>query len=55
MRGNFGDKGDILKRGQAGDKVVELEDETNMVAAIACQRLIAEGRDVLPVKDHGPG
>ena len=43
---DVGDEGDVLAGGQAGNQVVELEDESDVVAAVSRQRRLVGGRQV---------
>src|SRR6266568_4544787 len=46
MLGNFRHQGDVFKRGQAGDEVVELEHEADMAAAIFSQPVVTQMREL---------
>src|SRR5690348_17276426 len=45
--GDLGDQLDVLQHGQARDEVVELEDETDVFAAIAGQRSLTGANQVV--------
>lgn len=44
---DVGDQRDVLEHGQAGDQIVELEDEADMTAAIGGQLRFAGGAQIL--------
>jgi hypothetical protein len=53
---DLGDEGDVLHRREARDEVVELEDESDMLAAKACQFLLGgRGEVVIEVEDLALG
>ena len=54
-RGDLGDQGDVLARGQAGDQVVELEHEADVLAAVAGQRGVVGGGQVVVAVADGAG
>ena len=55
-RGDLGDQGDVLAGGQAGDQVVELEDEADVLAAVARQGgVVGGGQVVVAVADGAAG
>ena len=47
--------GDVLKRGQRGDEMEELEDESDLFAPELRELVLAELRDVHAVDQHVPG
>jgi len=52
--GDFGDEGDVFASGEAGDEVVELEDEADGLAAKLGEAAIASVGQVLVAKDDLP-
>ena len=55
IAGDLGDEGDVLARRQAGNEVVELEDEADMRAPVIGQRRLAGRREVAFLVDHLAG
>src|SRR5690242_12559556 len=47
MFGNFGDQRDIFESGEAGDEVIELEDEAHVLAAKAGEGGVTGGSEVV--------
>ena len=46
IRGDLGDQGDVFDGGEAGDQVVELEDEADVLAAVGGQRAFVGLRQI---------
>jgi hypothetical protein len=56
MFGDFGDQCDVFESGEAGDEVVELEDEADMLAAEAGEAGITGcGEVVIEIVDFAAG
>jgi hypothetical protein len=55
MVGNLGDQGYVLVCREAGDEIVELEHEADMVAAIARQSAVVEGGEVGIAEEEAAG
>ena len=52
MFGNFRHERNVLQRGEAGDQVVELEDEADVLAAEARELALPDPREIVVEEAH---